>query len=79
MEGNIVSYTEIRRIFGDISDHQVAEIIVSGLPLAELEKIAILLAGDTDRLRESGRLTPKSQTVYDMLLANQEQWETDQG
>lgn len=70
---------EVRRIFGDITDHAVAEIVGSGVGVEELEKIALLLAGDTDHLRERGRLAPASRRLYELLLADEERWEEERG
>lgn len=68
---------EVRRILGDLTDHQVAEILGSGLSVAEVEKIGLLLSGDTDHLREMGRLTPRGREVYDLLRKRDDEWEDD--
>lgn len=77
MDEHLNSYEEVKRLFGDISDHKVAEIISSGLPNAELEKIVVLLAGDTDHIRDTGRLAPKAQDLYNLLRRDEEAWEED--
>ncbi|MDJ0639549.1 MAG: hypothetical protein QNJ20_11985 [Paracoccaceae bacterium] len=66
---------EIKRIFGDITDHKAAEIASSGLPVVELEKIAFLLAGDTDHGIEMGHLSPRAQDLLALLRRDDESWE----
>lgn len=73
-----VDHTEIRRIFGDITDHKAAEVAASGLPLVELEKIAALLSGDTDHGIEVGHLSPKAQELLVLLRRDAEAWEEDE-
>lgn len=79
MGNDTVDADEARRIFGDITDHALAEIVESGLDVAELEKIALLLAGDTDHVRERGRLSPEARRLYEILLPDEERWEDDRG
>lgn len=66
---------EIRRIFGDITDHKAAEIAASGLREAELEKIAVLLSGDTDHGIEIGHLSPAARDLMALLRSDDEAWE----
>lgn len=68
---------EVRRILGDLTDHQVAEVLDSELPVAEIEKISLLLSGETDHMREMGRLTPEGRDIYNLLRKRDEQWESE--
>jgi hypothetical protein len=68
---------EVRRILGDLTDHQVAEILASGLSMAEIEEVGLLLSGETDHMREMGRLTPKGRDIYNLLRKTDEQWEAE--
>lgn len=67
--------SEIKRLFGGISDHKAAEIAASGQPAAELEKIAILLSGETDHGIEIGHLSPGAQDLLALLRRDDEAWE----
>ena len=67
--------SEIKRIFGDITDHKMAEVSASGLSTAELEKIAIILSGDTDHGIEIGHLSPTGQDLLALLRRDDEAWE----
>lgn len=79
MDERVISYEVVKRLFGDISDHKTAEIINSGLPITELEKIALLLTGDTDHIRDTGRLAPQSQELLGLLRSDDEAWEEGRG
>ncbi len=68
---------EVRRILGDLTDHQVAEILASRLSVAEIEKISLLLSGETDHTREMGPLTPEGRDIYNLLRKRDEQWEAE--
>ena len=68
---------EIRRLLGDLTDHQVAEVLTAGLNVAELERIALLLSGETDHVQEMGRLTPQGRDVYNVLRKRDEDWDDD--
>ena len=70
-----MDHDEIKRIFGDITDHKAAEIAASGLSSAELEKIAVLLSGDTDHGVEIGHLSPDAQELMALLRRDDEAWE----
>lgn len=76
MEKNI-RYEDVRRLFGDIADHKIGEILKSGLPFSEMEKIAVLLAGDTDHIRDFGRLSPEGQDLFNLIRTEQETSEVD--
>ncbi len=72
-----IGAAEVRRILGDLTDHQMAEILGSGLSVAEIEKIGLLLAGETDHMREMGRLTPEGRDIYNLLRKQDEEWEAE--
>ena len=75
MERILIEYDEIKRIFGDITDHKAAEVSASGLSVVELEKIAVLLSGDTDHGVEIGHLSPEAQALMAFLRRDDEAWE----
>ena len=73
----MIEYSEIKRIFGDINDHKSAEISASGLSIAELEKIAVLLSDDTDHGVEIGHLSPLAQELLALLRRDDQAWEEE--
>lgn len=71
-----VSYDEVKRLFGDISDHKIVEIIDSGATIAELNEVAAYLAQETDVMGELERqLTGRASFVYTLLRRDEENWE----
>ena len=72
-----MDHEEIKRIFGDITDHKAAEIAASGLSVLELEKIAVLLSEDTDHGVEIGHLSPEAQDLMALLRRDDEAWERE--
>ena len=63
-----VSRDEVVRLFGDIGDHAVVEIIGSGATIAELEEVAAHLANETDVMGELEKpLTGRALVIYTML------------
>lgn len=70
-----MDHREIKRIFGDITDHKAAEIAASGLSVLELEKIAVLLSEDTDHGVEIGHLSPEAQDLMALLRRDDEAWD----
>lgn len=77
MANEALDEKEIRRILGDLTDHQVAEVLAGELSVLELEKIGLLLSGETDHMREMGRLTPKGRDIYNLLRKRDEQWDPE--
>ncbi|MFC6637486.1 hypothetical protein GV827_21960 [Sulfitobacter sp. JBTF-M27] len=71
----MTDYSEIKRIFGDITDHKAAEIEGSGLSAAELEKVAAVLSGDTDHGIEIGHLSPEAQDLMALLRQDEDAWD----
>ena len=77
MEKETIRYEDVRRIFGDIAEHKIGEVLKSGLEFPELERIALLLAGETDQIREFGRLTPQGQDLFNLIRTEEDDWEDD--
>lgn len=77
METKPVRYEDVKRLFGNLADHKIGEIIKSGLPFCELENIALLLAGDTDHLRDFGHLSPRAQDLYNLIRTEDDDWADD--
>lgn len=73
-----VTHDEVKRMFGDISDHKIVEIIDSGATLAELTEVAAHLAQETDVMGELERpLTGRALAIYTMLRQDEEYWERE--
>ncbi len=73
-----LTHDEVRRIFGDISDHVVVEILSSGATMSDLQEVAAHLAQETDVMGELERpLTGTALTIYNMLRREEEAWDED--
>jgi hypothetical protein len=73
-----VTRDEVKRLFGDISDHMVVEIEQSGATFVELEEVAAHLAQETDVMGELERpLTGRALALYTLLRRADEAWEED--
>jgi hypothetical protein len=73
-----VPYEEVKRLFGDINEHQVAEIIASGATMTELEEVAAHLADETDVMGELERpLTGRALRIFRMLRRDEERMQED--
>lgn len=46
---------EVRRLFGDMSDHRITEILATGASLSDMQAVAIWLAGADDILGDERR------------------------
>lgn len=69
---------EIRRLFGDIDDHTVAEIQQTGATAAELQEVAAHLAQETDVMGEMERpLTGRSLQIYTLLQRVDDAWDDE--
>ncbi len=69
---------DIRRLFGALDDHLIAEIESSGVTLAELEEIAALLAQETDVVGETRHpLTGVPRQIYELLQRRDALWDED--
>jgi hypothetical protein len=65
--------TDVRNILGDLDDAKVAEIMALKPSLADLEDVAICMAGDHDVLAKSGHHVPVTAARIIELLAEEEQ------
>jgi hypothetical protein len=65
--------TDVRKILGDLDDAKVAEIMALKPSLADLEDVAICMAGDHDVLAKSGHHVPATASRIIELLAEEEQ------
>ena len=73
-----VPYEEVKRLFGDINEHQVAEIIASGATMTELEEVAAHLADETNVMGELERpLTGRALRIFRMLRRDEERMQED--
>lgn len=73
-----ISREEIRRLFGDVTDHLAVEIATSGATISELEEVAAHLAQETDVMGELERpLTGRALRLYNLLRVQDENWEQD--
>jgi urease gamma subunit len=73
-----VTHDEVKRLFGDISDHMIVEIINSGATVAELTEVAAHLAQETDVMGELERpLTGRALQLFTMLRAVDDLWQED--
>lgn len=73
-----LTYDEVRRILGDISDHMIVEVLSSGATISDLEVVAAHLAQETDVMGELERpLTGTALTIYNLLRQEEEAWEED--
>jgi hypothetical protein len=73
-----VPYEEVKRLFGDIDEHNVVEIIESGATMIELEEVAAHLADETDVMGELERpLTGRALRIYQLLRRAEQQMEED--
>jgi hypothetical protein len=69
---------DVRRLFGDISAHHIAEILASGATLNDLEEVSAHLAGETDVMGELERpLTGHALRIFQMLSRYDEQFEEE--
>ncbi len=64
---------DIRHILGDLDDVKVTEILALKPSLAELEDVAICMAGDHDVLAKSGHHVPVTAARIIELLAEGEE------
>lgn len=59
---------DVRRLLGDLQPETVAEIMKSGATIAELEEVAVHLAGETDIAAELGhRLSGRAGWIYELV------------
>jgi hypothetical protein len=73
MAETTVPSEEVRRLFGDIDEHHMVEILASGATMAELEEVAAHLANETDVMGELERpLTGRALRIFEMLRRDEE-------
>ena len=73
-----IPYEEVKRLFGDINEHQVVEIIASGATMSELEEVAAHLADETDVMGELERpLTGRALWIFQMLRRDEERMQEE--
>jgi hypothetical protein len=78
MAETTISYEEVKRLFGDIDDHNAREVIESGASLNELEEVAAHLADETDVMGELERpLTGRALRIFQMLRRDEERMQED--
>lgn len=65
--------TDIRRILGDLDDARVTEILALKPSVADLDDVAVCMAGDHDVLAKSGHHVPVTAARIIELLADEEQ------
>jgi hypothetical protein len=65
-------FTDVRRILGELEDTKVAEILSLGPTVADLEDVAVCMAGDHDVLAKSGHHVPVTAARIIELLAEDE-------
>ena len=73
-----ITHDEVKRLFGDINDHMIVEIMNSGATAAELNEVVAHLAQETDVMGELERpLTGRALQIYNLLRRADEAWEED--
>lgn len=70
--GRPAASTDVRRILGDLDDAKVAEILAMKPSLADLDDVAVCMAGDHDVLAKSGHHIPVAAARIVELLADEE-------
>jgi hypothetical protein len=72
------TYDEIKRLFGDLDDHTVAEIEDSGATMAELEEVVAYLAQETDVMGDLHRsLSGPALVVHTLVSGQDARWDED--
>ena len=73
-----ITHDEVKRLFGDINDHMIVEIMSSGATVSELNEVVAHLAQETDVMGELERpLTGRALEIYNLLRRADEAWEED--
>ncbi|MBY0320868.1 MAG: hypothetical protein K2X72_19245 [Reyranella sp.] len=67
------SLSDVRKIFGNLEDDAIAEILALKPTLADLEDAAICMAGDHDVLAKSGHHVPLIAAQIVELLSDKEE------
>jgi len=72
------TYDDIRRLFGQLNDHAIAEIEGTGATLTELEEVAAHLAEEDDVMGDLRRtLSGRALTIYNLVRSYEARWEED--
>jgi len=72
------TYDDIRRLFGQLNDHAIAEIEGTGATLTELEEVAAHLAEEDDVMGDLRRtLSGRALTIYNLVQSYDTQGEGD--
>lgn len=75
-----LTHDHVKRIFGDIGDHMIAEILAMDASESDLQEAAAHLAQETDVMGEMERpLTGRALRIYNLLRPLDEAWEEDGG
>lgn len=65
---------DLRRILGDLDDHKISEILALNPDIADLEEVAMCLAGDADLVTRAGhRLSAAAARIADLLPPEEEE------
>jgi hypothetical protein len=74
----MVSHDDVRRLFGELDDEKVAEILKLGPSLQEIELAALCLDGRTHVLVEGGQqLSTTAARILEIVLSDEEALELD--
>jgi hypothetical protein len=71
--GRPAALTDIRKVLGDLDDAKVSEILALKPSIADLEDVAICMAGDHDVLAKSGHHVPVTAARIIELLVDREE------
>lgn len=72
------THDEVKRLFGDLDDHTIVEILASGATIPELVEVAAHLAQETDVMGDMERqLSGRALTIYNLLNEAEERWEPE--
>ena len=71
--GRPAASTDIRKVLGDLDDAKVSEILALKPSIADLEDVAICMAGDHDVLAKSGHHVPVTAARIIELLVDREE------
>ena len=73
-----VSHDEVKRLFGDINDHKIVEIIDSGATIAELNVVAAYLAQENEVMGELELpLSGRARFINHLPRCTLDNWEGD--
>ena len=67
---------DVRRLFGEIDDIRIAEIVATGATVQDLEEVFAYMHGDDTPLEEMQQpLSGRAAQIYDILAPEEEQEE----